>query len=96
VTVTDAKVADAAVADAAVLEVTDHGRGIHPADLEKIFDVGYRGRFAANGEDGSGIGLASARELIAEQGGAIVVDSRVGAGTTVRVELPLARFGAAA
>ena len=38
--------------------------------------------------DGSGIGLAIARELTEAMGGTIAVRSRLGAGTTFTINLP--------
>ena len=77
----------------AVLEVADTGIGIPAADLELLFDRfhqvrGARGRSA----EGSGIGLALARELVALHGGTISAASRLGEGSTFTVRLP---FGSA-
>ena len=38
--------------------------------------------------DGSGVGLYAARGIIEAMGGTIELDSRLGKGTTVRIELP--------
>jgi signal transduction histidine kinase len=38
---------------------------------------------------GSGLGLAGAHQIVAEHGGTISVDSRMGIGTTVTVRLPI-------
>ena len=48
--------------------VSDHGRGIDPDDLATIFDEFGRGRLATD-DGGSGLGLASVRELVREQDG---------------------------
>lgn len=51
--------------DSAVLTVTDTGEGLSEADLTRIFERFYRvpGRRGADGETGSGIGLAIARGI---------------------------------
>jgi PAS domain S-box-containing protein len=82
-----------AAGSTAVLLVRDRGRGIHPDDLPRITDDGYRGRLADPGDGGSGLGLASARELVTGLGGTLDVDSAQGVGTTVRIALPLAGSG---
>jgi signal transduction histidine kinase len=67
------------------LEVRDTGGGIDPALLPHVFD-----RFVT-GDDarGSGLGLAIARQLVVAHGGEITAESMVGAGTTIRVRLPV-------
>ncbi len=46
---------------------------------------------------GTGLGLAICKRIVQEHGGTLTVDSAVGQGTTVRIELPAeGRFDAAA
>ncbi|WP_309650016.1 ATP-binding protein [Nocardioides sp.] len=71
------------------LKVCDEGRGIAPEDLDTIFDEFARGRLAQD-DGGTGLGLASTRRLVDLQGGRVWIDSDVGRGTTVTVELPRA------
>lgn len=72
------------------MEVSDAGRGIDPRDVGSILDEFSRGRLARD-DGGSGLGLASVRELVEGQGGRVRVSSEVGVGTTVAVELPTVR-----
>lgn len=69
------------------IAVSDEGRGIAPEDLDTIFDEFARGRLAQD-DGGTGLGLASTRHLVELQGGRVWIDSEVGRGTTVTVELP--------
>jgi len=70
------------------VEVSDHGPGIHPDDLERIFDKFARGR---NGHAGSaagvGLGLYLARRIVRAHGSDITVQSSPGAGSTFAFEL---------
>ena len=52
--------------------------------------------FRTSKREGSGIGAFQARELLREAGGDLIVLSRPGAGTTMRLLLPLAEGGALA
>jgi signal transduction histidine kinase/DNA-binding response OmpR family regulator/serine phosphatase RsbU (regulator of sigma subunit) len=73
------------------LAVADTGEGIAQADLPRVFDRFHRGSGARSRSiEGSGIGLALVRELVELQGGTVTIESRLGAGTTVRVRLPVA------
>ena len=73
-------------ADGVELAVVDRGRGIDPADLDTIFDEFQRGRLAQN-DGGTGLGLASVRELVDQQGGSTRIESELGVGTSVTVHL---------
>ncbi len=77
--------------DAAVLEVTDEGPGIAPEHQERIFERFYRVDVARSRETGgAGLGLSIAQWAIRATGGTIELESRVGAGSSFRVCLPLA------
>jgi PAS domain S-box-containing protein len=69
------------------LVVSDSGRGIDPADLATIFEQFERGKLAED-DGGQGLGLTSVRSLVEELGGRVTIESAVGQGTTVVVELP--------
>jgi two-component system OmpR family sensor kinase len=68
------------------LTVRDDGRGIADDALPHVFERFY----VADRRAGSGLGLAIARSIVADHGGTVALDSRVGRGTVVRVELPRA------
>ncbi|CAN5492871.1 hypothetical protein BH09VER1_BH09VER1_42440 [soil metagenome] len=72
------------------IEVQDTGVGIPAEDLPKIFDRFHQVRSnLANQNQGVGIGLALAKELVDEHGGKLEVESVVGQGTTFRLRLPV-------
>lgn len=75
----------------AVLAVQDGCGGIPAADLERVFDPGYRGTPARTPGPlaGAGLGLAVARALIEAQSGTITVRN-AGPGCRVEITLPLA------
>jgi signal transduction histidine kinase len=76
--------------DFAELTVTDTGTGIPPEALPQLFDRFYRVPGAhGRTHEGSGIGLSLARELVKLHGGTIEVRSRLGAGTTFKVRIPV-------
>ncbi|MCE1173207.1 MAG: HAMP domain-containing histidine kinase [Propionibacteriales bacterium] len=68
------------------ISVTDSGRGIPAADLDRVFDRFYRTSVA--GPRGSGLGLAIVAAIIAAHGGSYGVDSVLGHGSTFWVEVP--------
>jgi signal transduction histidine kinase len=65
------------------IAVVDRGVGVSPEDLPRIFEPFFTTR-----RTGSGLGLALARNIIEGLGGTINAESRPGAGTTVRIDLP--------
>ncbi|HEX6061295.1 MAG TPA: sensor histidine kinase [Candidatus Limnocylindria bacterium] len=74
----------------AVVTVTDQGLGIPPEDHDAIF---ARFRRGSNATDlpGSGVGLWSVRRIVEQHGGTLTVDSRLGAGSTFTLRLPISR-----
>jgi signal transduction histidine kinase len=66
-----------------LIEVTDRGAGVSAEDLGRVFDPFFTTR-----RTGTGLGLAISRNIIEGMGGAITIESRPGAGTDVRIELP--------
>ncbi|RKH13684.1 response regulator [Corallococcus sp. CA053C] len=72
-----------------VLTVSDTGTGIPAAELPHLFERFHRVRNArSRTHEGTGIGLALVRELVALHGGDVRVESREGQGTTFTVRLP--------
>lgn len=67
----------------ACVEVQDTGIGIAAPEIELIFDPFYSTK-----RGGTGLGLAIASRIVERHGGALEVDSRLGAGTTMRVWIP--------
>ncbi len=72
-----------------VIMVSDTGEGIPPADLPHIFERFYRADKSRTDADGasSGLGLAIAKVLVEAQGGRIWVESEVGRGTRMMMEM---------
>lgn len=68
------------------IDITDSGIGIQEDETGKIFGRFYRGRQVQE-QEGVGIGLYLAREILTEEGGYIKVQSKKGAGTTFSVFL---------
>jgi signal transduction histidine kinase len=73
----------------AVVGVTDRGCGIPPGEIPHIFDRFYRAEGSSRA-DGTGLGLALAKEITDHLGGEIRVNSRPKAGSTFSLLLPLA------
>lgn len=77
------------------ISVTDHGAGMSPETRDRAFDQFFRSDDARRlAPDGSGVGLYAARGLVRAMGGDIVLESELGAGTTLTVTLPAERADA--
>jgi signal transduction histidine kinase len=75
--------------DGAVLAVIDECGGIPDDDLDRVFDVAFRGDAARSRDDrGGGLGLAIAKGLVEAQAGSIDVANHAG-GCRFTVRLPL-------
>lgn len=73
----------------AVLEVRDHGAGIDPAAVERVFERFYRvDKARSRARGGSGLGLAIVAAIVAQHGGTVRATETPGGGATFRVEMP--------
>ena len=71
------------------IHVIDTGVGIDEDELPHVFERFYRGSQANEARgSGSGLGLAIVRSIVDMHGGAITVESQVGAGSRFTVTLP--------
>ena len=66
-----------------VIEVEDHGCGISPHNLPRVFDPYFTTK-----PDGNGLGLASVHSIVRRHGGNVTVRSTQGMGTSFSVYLP--------
>jgi two-component system NtrC family sensor kinase len=76
----------------AKIEVADTGPGISPEHLHRIYDPFFTTKAARKG---TGLGLSVTYGIIQEHGGSIEVSNRRSGGARFRLDLPLARAGAA-
>lgn len=68
----------------ATVSITDHGTGIAPVDLPKIFDTGQDSRKQT-------AGLAIVKSVIERHGGKVRVESELGTGSTFHCEMPVSQ-----
>jgi signal transduction histidine kinase len=66
------------------ISISDTGNGIAQDDLKNIFKPFYTTKHA-----GTGLGLAISKNIVEKHGGSIIVESRIGVGSTFIIILPL-------
>jgi PAS domain S-box-containing protein len=75
----------------ATIAVSDNGRGIDAAQLDRIFELFNQGEGGSGADSGLGIGLTLARSLVQMHGGSLTAESAgIGKGSTFTVLLPAA------
>ncbi|HSQ59068.1 MAG TPA: ATP-binding protein [Acidobacteriota bacterium] len=72
------------VLDVVEIRVQDNGPGIPAAELARVFDPFYTTR-----SQGTGLGLSICQSIVREHGGTITIESVVGQGTAVILDLPV-------
>lgn len=65
-----------------LLQIVDNGRGIPPADLERVLEFYYTTK-----AEGTGLGLSIAQRIVHQHGGTLEVASQEDAGTSVAIRL---------
>ena len=74
------------------LVVEDRGIGIAPEDLPLVAQPFFRAdKSRARKTGGLGLGLSLARRIVEAHGGSLRIESAVGVGTSVHVQLPCGR-----
>lgn len=69
-----------------VIEIRDNGVGIAPEHLNRVFEPFFTTKLIG---EGTGLGLSIADRIVRSMGGSLDVESRLGSGTCVRVQLPV-------
>ena len=70
------------------VEVVDNGIGIAPGDEESIFEPFHRSSSIRESFEGSGLGLATCRDIVSRHGGRIWAHRNPDVGSTVAFTLP--------
>jgi signal transduction histidine kinase len=65
------------------IEIQDKGHGIEMEAIDKVFEPLYTSK-----AKGTGLGLTICKQIIENHGGKIVLNSKIGQGTTVRILIP--------
>lgn len=78
--------------EAIIIKISDTGHGISPKKMGKIFNPFFTTKPLTAKDDrptGTGLGLASSKEMVESYGGEIVAESQDDKGTTFTVRLPI-------
>jgi signal transduction histidine kinase len=66
-----------------ILSVKDYGKGMDEQTALKVLDGGYTTK-----EKGNGLGLSYAKKVMEEHGGNLVLNTKLGQGTEIKISLP--------
>jgi len=69
--------------NAVLICIKDNGTGIEAEHISQLFEIGF------SGVGSTGLGLPFARQIIEEHQGTITIDSELGLGTSVIINLPI-------
>ena len=71
------------------MSVSDTGAGMSEVVRAQVFEP----FFTTKGERGTGLGLATSRNIVQRSGGSIAIESTLGEGTQIHVRLPACEAG---
>lgn len=74
--------------DCYVFSVSDNGRGMTSEQVERIYERFYRVDSSNTAQSGLGLGMSIVKQIIEAHNGTIMINSKPGEGTTVKISLP--------
>ncbi|WP_299744447.1 sensor histidine kinase KdpD [uncultured Rossellomorea sp.] len=74
--------------DSIIISVEDNGTGIDSESIQNLFNQYYRGGNTKDSDNGSGLGMAIAHQLVSAHDGKVEVTSKLNTGTTIRLIFP--------
>ena len=72
-------------ADKIRITIEDNGRGMNAEEVSRLFQRYYRGTNTDEKAEGTGLGMAIAKQIIEIHGGSIFVESAPDAGTNITI-----------
>jgi len=76
-------------ADKTRITIEDNGRGMDAEEVSRLFERYYRGTNTDEKAEGTGLGMAIAKQIIEIHGGEISVESQRNAGTIITIAFPI-------
>lgn len=73
--------------DECVLTVSDNGKGIPAAEVDRVFQKFFRGKYTRAG--GTGLGLSIVQGIVLAHGGTVACSNRAEGGAQFTLRLPL-------
>jgi len=76
-------------ADKTRITIEDHGRGMDGEEVSRLFQRYYRGTNTDEKAEGTGLGMAIAKQIIEIHNGEICVESQKNTGTMITIAFPI-------
>lgn len=70
------------------IKVVDHGEGISPENLQRVFTPYFTTKNTGDGKRGFGLGMAISRKIVQLHEGNMTLASKEKKGTTIQIDLP--------
>lgn len=80
---------DLQVNDKIDITIEDNGNGMEAEEIDRLFERYYRGTNTEEKAEGTGLGMAIAKQIIEIHSGSIQVKSELGEGTCIRIRFPV-------
>ncbi|MHB8066008.1 MAG: ATP-binding protein [Ruminiclostridium sp.] len=71
------------------VQIADNGKGTDEQSVNHLFDRYYRGTSTDTPTGGAGLGMAIVKQIVMAHQGTVDVNSKIGHGTSIIVQLPI-------